>query len=338
MLGVDSDGIADYYGARRGSGGRKGMTMKVRIGHLSTFYHTAILLMADGGTEKRLDARIEWRLMGTGPAIVQAFRQGELDLAYIGLPPAIIGIDQGVNIVCVAGGHMEGTAMAGKRQWRGLPEEGDLGVVLSQFRGRVIGVPGRGSIHDVILKDCIEKQGLEREIEVRNFAWADLVTEAVVKDEVSAAVGTPALAAAIRRFADGRVLIPPSKLWPDNPSYGIAVDRNFLEKYPGVVERFLGLHEEATAFIRNQPSEAARAIADFVGIVDQELVLDAIGISPRYCAQLTEAYIASTMKFVPVLRRLGYIRSEIAEDRIFDRGMIDRIHPGKYHYGEGIRL
>lgn len=310
--------------------------MKLRIGHLSTFYHTAVLLMARGDSDARLGAEIEWRLMGTGPAIMQLFQEGELDLAYVGLPPAIIGIDQGINVVCVAGGHMEGTMMAGKAHWKAFPEAPDLGSVLAQFRGRKIGVPGKGSIHDVILKNCLERCGLEREIEIKNYAWSDLVTEAVVNDEVSAAVGTPALASAIRRFANGRILYPPSKLWPENPSYGIVVQRDFLAREQKMVEGFLGLHEEAEAWIRSRPREAARMIADYTGIVDRDFVLDALSISPKYCAQLTDGYIASTMKFVPVLRKLGYIKSDVGQERIFSRELIDRIHPGKDHYGEGI--
>ena len=113
---------------------------------------------------------------------MKAFERRELDLAYIGLPPAIIGISQGINVLCVAGGHVEGTVMAAKSQWSGFPAAKDIRAVLEQFRGRTIGVPGTGSIHDVILKDCIEQMGLQQEIEIKNFPWADLVTEAVVAD------------------------------------------------------------------------------------------------------------------------------------------------------------
>ena len=310
--------------------------MIIRIGHLSTFYHTAILLMANGDTDSRVGAEIEWKLMGTGPAIMKAFGRGELDMAYIGLPPAIIGIDQGIKVTCVAGGHVEGTVMAGKAQWTGFPETEDLGMILRQFRGRRIGVPGKGSIHDVILFDCIERFGLAREIEIINYPWADLVTEAVVKDDVSAAMGTPALAVAIKRFASGRVLYPPSRLWPDNPSYGIVVDTGYLERETTTVEKFLGLHEEATEFIRRRPADAARLIADFVGIVDEHFVLDTLMLSPKYCAQLTEGYLSSTMKFVPVLKKLGYIGSEIAQEKIFSPNLIARIHPGRDHYNDGI--
>ncbi len=312
--------------------------MKLRIGHLSTFYHTAIILMARQDIDERLRAKAEWSLFGTGPAIMQAFKKGELDLAYIGLPPAIIGMDQGIKVVCVAGGHVEGTVMAGKAQWAGYPDTRDLGAVLRQFQGRRIGVPGKGSIHDVILKDCIERHGLEQAIEIVNFPWADLVTEAVANDDVAAAFGTPALAVAIGRFAGGKVLYPASQLWPNNPSYGIVVDTGYAAGEPETVERFLGLHEEVTAFIRQRPAEAARVIADYVGIVDEEFVLATLGVSPKYCAQLTEGYIASTMRFVPVLKKMGYIKEEVARERIFSRDLIDRVHPGRDHYDDGIAV
>ena len=310
--------------------------MKIRIGHLSTFYHSAILLMAKNDTDSRFGAEIEWRLMGTGPEIMKAFGRGELDLAYIGLPPAIVGIDQGIKVICVAGGHVEGTVMAGKSKWTGFPENADLRTILSQFRGRRIGVPGKGSIHDVILYDCLERFGFAGDIEIVNYPWADLVTEAVVRDEVSAAVGTPALAVAIKRFAAGKVLYPPSRLWPNNPSYGIIVDTGYLSRETKGVERFLRLHEEATDFIRKRPLEAARMIADYVGIVDDRFVLDTIMLSPKYCAQLSDGYVSATMQFVKVLKNLGYIRSDIAREKIFYFDLIARIHPERDHYSDGI--
>ncbi len=309
---------------------------KIRIGHLSTFYHTAILLIAQGDADARLGAEIEWKLMGTGPAIMKAFQENELDLAYIGLPPAIIGMSKGINVICIAGGHMEGTVLAGGRGFSGFPEISDLGVILRQFRGLSIGVPGTGSIHDVILKDCIEQHGLREQIRVINYPWADLVTEAMAGNEVAAAVGTPALAVAVNRFAGGKILYPPSRLWPNNPSYGIVADRTHLYRERGTVERFLALHEEAAAFIRREPRQAARLIADFVSVVDEQFVFDTLAVSPKYCAALTSDYIASTMKFVPVLRKLGYIEQDIDEDRIFSRELIDAVHPGKDHYNDGI--
>jgi len=290
--------------------------------------------MAGEDTGPRLGGQVQWRLFGTGPAIVRAFEKGELDLAYIGLPPAIIGIEHGVGIVCIAGGHMEGTVISAKKRYRGAPGSTDLGDILRQFAGQRIGVPGTGSIHDVILRECLERSGLERDIEVVNFSWSDRVLEAVVKDEVAAAVGTPALAVAVCRYAEGTILYPPSRLWPNNPSYGILAARDFLASKKEIAEKFLILHEEATAFLRDRPAEAARLISKYVGFVDEEFVLDTLKVSPKYCAQISEDYISSTMEFVGVLKRLGYISRGPGRDEIFDLSLIRKIHPEKDHYNQ----
>ena len=307
-------------------------TRLIRIGHLSTFYHTAMLLMAEGTLEKKMEAHVEWRLFGTGPAIVNAFERGELDLAYVGLPPAIIGIARGVRIKCIAGGHIEGTVLCGRNSYRGFPEIDDLGAVFRQFSGLKIGVPGNGSIHDVILTDCLVRFDLNTAIEVIHFPWADAIIEAMVKGEISAAIGTPALAVALERFSGGKILYPPAKLWPYNPSYGIVVHNGFSAGRRELVEAFLIAHEDAASLIRNSPEEAASIISEYVGFIDKTFVLDTLKVSPKYCAQLSDEYISATMGFAAALRKLGYINRDVSREEIFDTSLIRKMHPPGDHY------
>ncbi|MGC2061606.1 MAG: ABC transporter substrate-binding protein [Thermodesulfovibrionales bacterium] len=307
--------------------------MKLRIGHLSTFYHTAILLMARRDIERRLGIEVEWKLHGTGPSLVQAYEKSEIDIAYIGLPPAIIGIDRGVTITCIAGGHVEGTVISGGSMLTGFPETADLREVLAQFRGQTIGVPGKGSIHDVILAELLDRGGLREAVTVRNFAWSDQITEAAVKGLIAAAVGTPALGVALRRYAGFKLLCPASRVWPNNPSYGIVAGRDFLLKERAVILQFLGIHEEATAFLRDSPGEAAEIISRFIGFIDAGFVLETLQMSPKYCADLSEDYMQSTLDFVSCLRRLGYIKRDIHRAEIFDVSLIRAVHPGPSHYG-----
>jgi NitT/TauT family transport system substrate-binding protein len=310
--------------------------MLLRIGHLSTFYHTAMLLMAEKSLCSNIDAEIAWKLFGTGPAIVNAFEKKEIDLAYVGLPPAIIGIERGVPIICIAGGHIEGTVICGRQRYRGYPEIERLDDILRQFSGKTIGVPGKGSIHDVILQQSIRNAGLGQSVSVRNFTWADMVLEAIIKDEVAAAFGTPALAVSVKQYTGGIILYPPSLLWPNNPSYGILVDKTFLHNNTSLIEQFLRSHETATACIRTDPDKAAGAIATHIGFIDVSFVRETFAISPKYCAQLTEEYIDSTMSFVKILYELGYIRKVIDSDQIFDCSLISKIHTEPEHYSNGI--
>jgi NitT/TauT family transport system substrate-binding protein len=300
----------------------------ISVGHLSTVYHTSFILE---GTDWLRKAGIDatWKLYASGPDIVKAFETGEIDLGYIGLPPVIIGIARGIPFKCIAGGHVEGTVLLAQKEYKSVDELCDVSAVLDQFRGRAIGTPPKGSIHDVIARDLVAMLGLD--IEVRNYPWADFVLDALVDGEIPAAAGTPPLAVAARRFCGARIVIPPHRLWPNNPSYGIVVRREFMENEDTILE-FLRLHEKACNFIREKPKEAAAIVAKLTEIVDADFVLEAYRISPKYCSALSPEYVASTMGFVKVLKQLGYVDRLVGEDEIFDFSFIKKVHPEKPHY------
>jgi len=306
---------------------------KLRIGHLSTFYHTSFILMGTQWLENKLDLTVEWNMFGGGPAIVDAFSRGEVDIGYIGLPPVMIGINRGVPIICVAGGHVEGTVIIGPHGCGTFEDMGgETASVLEQFRSGTIGCPPSGSIHDVIIRNLLEKHDLDGSVEVRNFPWADFIPDALANGQVDAAIGTPPLSVAASRVCGETVVIPPSKLWPFNPSYGIIVSHELLRDQCSLVEDFLRLHEDASNLIRDEPERAARIVSELVEVVDSDFILQTYRVSPRYCAGLPREYIDSTMAFVPVLRNLGYVGNKLDEGDVFDRTVIEQVHPGKHHY------
>ncbi len=300
------------------------------IGHLSTVYHTSFILMGTDWLEKA-GIHADWKLFASGPDIVKALEKKEIDLGYIGLPPAIIGIDREVPIICMAGGHVEGTVLIAREEYSTLGELKNFNSTLAQFEGKVIGSPPKGSIHDVIINNALQEEKLD--IKVKNFPWTDFVLEALVDGEIQAAVGTPSLAVAAARACNARIIIPPHALWRNNPSYGIVI-RKDLSRYPDLVMCFLKMHEKASNFIRENPREASRLVSKLTGIVDEDFVLEAYRISPKYCAALSPEFVTSTMAFVPVLHRLGYISRKIPENEIFEYSFINKIHTGKPHYNQ----
>ena len=299
----------------------------INIGHLSTMYHTSFILMGTDWLEKA-DIKANWSLFGGGPAIVRAFEKGEVDIGYVGLPPAMIGIDRGVPIKCVAGGHVEGTVMIASSRFRSLEECQSPQHFFEQFKGLTIACPPGGSIHDVIIRNCVNNAGLDGEITVQNYDWADMIPEEMADGNIEAAVGTPSLAVAAKRFCDEelgvRMVIPPDKLWPNNPSYGIIASNDMIENSPEVVSRFIKAHDRACSFMREEPQKAAQIVADKVGVVDPDFVYEMYGVSPKYSAALFDGYIESTMKFVPVLHELGFISQELREGDVFDMRFVSK--------------
>jgi NitT/TauT family transport system substrate-binding protein len=305
----------------------------IRIGHLSTMYHTAFLLRGSALLAEQ-DIHATWTLFPSGPDIISAMQAGRLDLGYIGLTPVIIGIDRGLELACIAGGHIEGTIIIAGKDTPTLSECGSMQEFLSQFGGKAIGTPPKGSIHDVIVHELLQEHG-RTDITVKNYPWADFLSDAIEAGEIAAAAGTPALAAVAHRYGNARLVVPPDRLWPFNPSYGIVVMREMLEKRDLLI-RFLTAHEAACEWIRHDPVACARIVAGTTGMVDEAFVMETYRISPKYCAALPPEYIASTLKFVRTLHALGYISRPVSENECFERSLIAAVHKGPHHYSAGI--
>ncbi|MBY9013066.1 MAG: ABC transporter substrate-binding protein, partial [Candidatus Lokiarchaeota archaeon] len=250
-------------------------------------------------------------------------------------PPAIIGIDKGVPIKCVAGGHVEGTIMIANKGYKTMANlDNDVSEVFSQFRGHAIGVPSKGSIHDVILNFYLKKYGLINEIEVKHYKQAEFIAIDMKKGILEGGVGTPALAVFSSTIFDSHLIIPPECLWKDNPSYGIFFHEDIIENEPEIVMKFLHHNKEASLILRESPSKAANIISKTFEILTEKYVSDVLKISPKYCIALSDGYIKSTMEFVRTLKDLGYIKKALKIKDIFDLTFVKKVHPEPEHYSK----
>jgi NitT/TauT family transport system substrate-binding protein len=289
--------------------------------------------MGNNNLENELGVDIEWKLYGTGPEMVRAFRDSILDIGYMGLPPAIIGISQNVPIKCVAGGHVEGTIMVASKNYKSITElDGNIEKTLTQFKRLDIGVPSKGSIHDVILNHYLKKYGLLNDITVKNYSQAEFIAKDMQDELINAGVGTPALAAFAETLFDSHLIIRSQDLWENNPSYGIFFHEDILNNYPNYVINFLKNHKSASTLLRETPESAAEIISKTFEIISKKFAETVLNISPKYCISLSDGYVNSTMEFVKVLKRLGYIEQELNVKDIFDFKFVEKVHPEKSHY------
>ena len=178
----------------------------MKIGYLSTVYHTSFILKS-GKFPFDNQSEIEWILFPTGPEMMKAFKNKKIDLGYIGLPPVLIGIEKGMKIKCIGGGHVEGTVMIANESYNSYDDLGDMESVLNQFNGKTIGTPTKGSIHDVIIRSIINT----KEIAIKNYSWADFIPDAIIDGEIAAGVGTPSLATVASHYFDSKIIVPPRK-------------------------------------------------------------------------------------------------------------------------------
>ncbi len=150
--------------------------------------------------------------------------------------------------------------------------------------------------------------------------------------KLDAGVGTPSLVTAASKQFNTKIICPPKTLWPYNPSYGIVVQEDLISNSGDFIMSFLKAHEAASNLIKNVPEIAAEIASKEMGIVDEKFVLHTYHISPRCCAKIPDKYIKSTMKFIPVLKDLGYMKNDLKVEDIFNLKFIDKTHTEEAHY------
>jgi NitT/TauT family transport system substrate-binding protein len=282
---------------------------------------------------KAMKSKIEWVLFGTGPEMVDSFQKGNLEIGYMGIPPAIVGIDKGVPIKCVAGGHIEGTVMISNQQYKTLDNlNEDQNAVLNQFKGEHVGVTSKGSIHEVILSQYLKQYHLQDDINIHHYAQAEFIALDIKNGKLVAGVGTPALAVFTSTLVNSQIIIPPDKFYPYNPSYGIFFREDVIEDFPEKVEQFLYYHKMASTLLRNHPVEAAAIISKNLAFADANYVKHVIRISPKYCIALSDKFIETSLEFTEKLYDLGYISDKKKVQDIFNLEFIHKVHPEPDHY------
>ena len=307
----------------------------INIGHLSTAYHTNFIIMGNDDLSNDLEKEVSWKLYGTGPSMVDAFRKGDLDIGYMGLPPAVIGIDQGVPIKCVAGGHVEGTIMISPTKYKTIEQKSYMiSDVLAQFKGKIIGTPSRGSIHDAIINYYLEKYNLQDEVEVRNYKQAEFIAYDMKKGILQGGIGTPSLAIFAQTMFESCLIIPSEYLLPNNPSYGIFIHENIINNNPELVKIFLKHHKKASELLREDKSKSAEIICQTMDVLNHntQYVRDVLKISPKYCIALSEGYLKSSEGFINTLHRLGYIKEKLKIEEICNFEFLNEVHPEDDHY------
>jgi len=196
-----------------------------------------------------------------GGSEMDAFAKGEVDIGYLGSPPAITKhLNLGVNTTIVAQVNKIGSTLVTKQPINSLSD-------LTKDRGKKIATPGPPSIQYFLFLRFVEKE----ELSIENF---DLITLAPKDMRAALEAGTIDAFIAWEPFcADavvngvGVVFKNSSDIWPDHICCVVAVDKTFAVNYPNIVTSFLKAHIEATNWIN-------AAIASGPGSKNYDLLLD----------------------------------------------------------------
>ena len=235
----------------------------IRAAHFPNITHSqAVVGRARGWFERALGsgARVEWRTVNAGPAVIEALFAGAIDVAYVGPNPAINGYvrSRGEALRIVAGATSGGAA---------LVVRADAGIrVPEDFRGKKIASPQLGNTQDVALRNWLGRHNLRLrekggDVQVIPVANPDQLT-LFLRKGLDAAWAPEPWASRLIREAGGRLFLDERDLWPKGQfvTTHLVVSTRFLAANRELVKKWIRAHVEITEFIRDNPAEARRLL------------------------------------------------------------------------------
>lgn len=223
---------------------------EVRIGYLlGDLHHLPFFVALDKGYFD--DAAVNVKVVGpfdAGTAEMNALEADQLDMGYVGMPPAIIAAVRKVDLSIIAGVNTEGSALVVDQTISNVPD----------LRGKTIATPLPGSIQHIMFGMLLGNNNLSySDVEVLpgTVKPSDMPAALETKNINGYIVWEPYVAkSVVNNF--GRVLVESKDIWPDHPCCVLVTDNEFAKKHPAVVEGVVSAHKRAIQFIEGNPEEA----------------------------------------------------------------------------------
>jgi sulfonate transport system substrate-binding protein len=175
--------------------------------------------------------RIDWQFpRGTGPAINEAFANGQLDFASYGGLPNIVGRGAGLQTEVLAAYGNSPTYLVA-RNGSGIDSIADL-------KGRKIAL-SLGTILQLSLGALLERVSLtEKDVQIFDLITADQIS-AIQSGDVDAVVGTSSVLSIVERGYGKVVFTTKGRIDPAANFGSFIVARDFARKYPQATQRVL---------------------------------------------------------------------------------------------------
>lgn len=300
----------------------------LRIGHFPNVTHAQALINRQTDTlQKKLgdEIDIEYYVFNAGPSEIEAFFAGQLDIGYIGPVPAINGnIKSDGDIVIIAGATNAGAIMV-------VDKDSNI-TSIADLSNKRIAIPQIGNTQHLSLLKMLSEHGLADTtkggtVEVLAVSNAD-VKNLLAQGEIDAAYVPEPWGSRLVLEMDARILLDEKEVFR-NGEYSTAVviaRKEFIEKHPDVVEKFLEAHLEATLFIQNEVEEAKTMInKEIAELTGQEL--DAAVIDSVF-TRLNASYdpiTESVMDFMNVSKDEKFINTITTREMLFKFDILNKL-------------
>lgn len=262
------------------------------------------------------DINVKWTAFNAGPAEVEALFSGDIDIGYIGPVPAVSANVKSKGDVVILSGSSTGGAILVKRP------EADIESV-DQLDGKNVAIPQIGNTQHLSLLKLLSDNSLKPVTEggtvtVSAVANADVANMMERGDIDAALVPEPWGATLLKDGAE--LLMDYDEIYMDG-AYNVAVvvvRKEFMEKNPEIVEKFLAEHQAATDKINEDKENALTIInEELKSATGKALGEDIISESFERIGVSTELNRESVLDFANISKEQDFIKELPDEKTLF---------------------
>jgi NitT/TauT family transport system substrate-binding protein len=236
----------------------------LRVGFFPNLTHAHALIAQNfaaegqGWFEARLPgAAITWHSFNAGPSAMEALFAKAVDLTYVGPNPVLNAYLRARGGVSVVAGAVRGGAGLVVPAGSSLARPAD-------FKGKRIATPQLGNTQDIACRFWLSRAGLKVTMAGGDVSIVPVANPGIlplfVKGEVDAAWTVEPWVSRLEMEAGGRLMYAE----PAETSLTTVLSANaaWAEAEPDLLRQFTEAHRELTGWIRQNPEEAQRRVAD----------------------------------------------------------------------------
>jgi NitT/TauT family transport system substrate-binding protein len=296
----------------------------VKIGYQPALCQPAVYVAIDKKMFERNGIKTKNLIFTAGPPMISAFKNREIDIGFLGAPPAISAMDKGINISIYGWSHVNGSSIVVRKD-SGLNRVEDL-------KGKQVAVPMFGSIQDVLTRMVLEKHGLKPGKDVKLMEAGELggvsqLPTMLKRRTIDGYVAWPYFDIVPIVEGYGKALLKPDEMIPNNPCCVIAIHNDFAKEHPELMKQSLRIFDDAATFTMAYPEEAAKSIQNVAGF-KYEIATASMKYNGQCSFKPSEESIQTTMEILSWMKKLGYIKGNLTRDRVFALEYAYEIHPG----------
>lgn len=270
----------------------------------------------------------------SGPALTQALVSGQLDVAYVGIGPALVARAKGADVKVVASNIVDQVSVVALGTLAPYFASGDPATAFARFakdKGRkpVIASYPKGAVPEATFQYWLRRKLKVDPATIELIYQGEAqIQQSLLNNAVDGAVALePTVSVVLSKLPQARVIAHGNAMFPHQPGAVLLAREKLIREQPGLVQALVKAQIAATRLLRDDPAQAAAYVQKYVGggRLDRAIVEKAIRNSHDQFVDDPHAIVDATgelQKFQAELGTLG--PGAVNVDQLFDTRFFDK--------------